>query len=405
MSTTTFRFQALAADGRTVNGQLEASDETAALRELLLRGLKPLQVAAVGAAPVAAAMGGGRRRANAGDRIALLRELATLLGAGVSLSEALPSLAEAYSGHALGPGLALADRAVRSGQRLSEGLRASGAGLPPYVFALAQAGEASGALAEALADAATQLEHEHRIAQELRNALIYPAVLVVSGVLAVGVIFVGVVPRFASLLTSARAEVPALSRWTIEGGLFVKQHLLQFGLGAAALACLAVVVLADPGLRARALDAASRLPLIGAWLVRVDVGRWATVLATLLANRVPIVDAIGLSAGALSLRRLRETLQPAVGEIQQGRMLSDVLAAYGWFPPARVNLIRVGERAGELPRMLATLGTMETESARTLQKRVLALIEPAAILIIGAVIGIIMIAVMLAITSLNTAAV
>ena len=78
--------------------------------------------------------------------------------------------------------------------------------------------------------------------------------------------------------------------------------------------------------------------------------------------------------------------------------------AFVRFPPARLNLVRVGERSGELPRMLGTLGEMETEAARTLQKRVLALIEPAAILIIGAVIGVIMVAVMLAITSLNTVA-
>ena len=90
--------------------------------------------------------------------------------------------------------------------------------------------------------------------------------------------------------------------------------------------------------------------------------------------------------------------------MERGRTLTEVLGGLGWFPPARLNLVRVGERAGELPRMLETLGRMETEAARTLQKRVLALIEPAAILVIGAVIGVIMVAVMMAITSLNSVA-
>jgi general secretion pathway protein F len=111
-----------------------------------------------------------------------------------------------------------------------------------------------------------------------------------------------------------------------------------------------------------------------------------------------------LSAGALRIDRLRRDLAGAAREIERGRTMADVLAAQGWFPPARLNLIRVGERSGELPRMLTTLGAMETEAARTMQKRVLTLIEPAAILIIGAVIGVIMVAVMMAITSLNTVA-
>jgi general secretion pathway protein F len=400
---TQFNYRAIDAEGASRSGQLDAVDETSALRELIQRGLTPLHISAVGGQR-APAPTGRRARVTLVDQIVLVQELATLLTAGVSLSESLPSLALAYADQSLGPGLARVDRDLRSGQRLSDALKQSGLALPPYVLALVQAGEASGELGPALADAAAQMEHERRIGQELRNALVYPVVLVLSGIVAVMVIFIGVVPRFASLLKSSRAEVPALSRWVIEGGLFVKQHLLGFGLGTVGLVAVIAFVLASPVWRASALSLAARAPLLGPWLVRVEIGRWATVLGTLLANRVPIIEAIGLSAGALRIDRLRRDLAGAAREIERGRTMADVLAAQGWFPPARLNLIRVGERSGELPRMLTTLGAMETEAARTLQKRVLTLIEPAAILIIGAVIGVIMVAVMMAITSLNTVA-
>ena len=173
-------------------------------------------------------------------------------------------------------------------------MKQGGLALPLYVLALVQAGGASGELGPALADAASQMRHERRIGQELRNALVYPVVLVLSGIVAVMVIFIGVVPRFASLLKSSRAEVPALSRWVIEGGLFVKQHLLGFGLGTVGLVAVIAFVLASPVWRASALSLAARAPLLGPWLVRVEIGRWATVLGTLLANRVPIIEAIGL---------------------------------------------------------------------------------------------------------------
>ena len=399
-----FSYRAFDSAGELRQGVVVASDEAAAIRDLLQQGLQPVSVAAPGAGPAPAVAVRGRGAVSAADRVSLVQELATLLGAGISLAEALPSLAQAYASHPLGEPLAAMDRDVRAGQRFSAALARSRLGLPAYVVALAEAGEAGGELAGALRDAATQMEYERRIGQELRNALVYPAVLVLSGLLAVMVIFVGVVPRFASLLKSSRSEVPEISRAVIEAGLFVKQHLLTFGLGAAVLALGAVVLLSRPGVRAAVLDALSRAPVLGPWLLRLEIGRWTTVLGQLLANRVPIISALKLSSGALRLRRLRDDLAAAPRELERGRTLSDVLGGLAWFPATRLNLVRVGERSGELPRMLATLGAMETDAARTLQKRALALIEPLAILIIGAVIGFIMVAVMLAITSLNTVA-
>ena len=400
----TYSYRALDADGRACQGVVVAGDEAAAIRDLVQQGLMPVSVNAPGASAAPAARSLRAGRVSGADRVSLVQELSTLLGAGISLAEALPSLAQAYAAHPLGPALAGLDRDVRAGQRFSEALARSPLGLPAYVVALAEAGEAGGELASALRDAATQMEHERRIGQELRNALVYPAVLVLSGVLAVLVIFVGVVPRFASLLKSSRADVPAMSRAVIEAGLFVKQNLLAFGLGSTALVLVVVVALSRPAVRAAVFDALSRAPVVGPWLLRLEIGRWTTVLGQLLANRVPIINALELSSGALRLRRLRDDLAAAPRELERGRTLSDVLVGLDWFPPTRLNLVRVGERSGELPRMLAVLGGIETDAARTLQKRALALIEPAAILLIGAVIGFIMVAVMMAITSLNTVA-
>lgn len=400
-----FDYRALDAQGREQRGQLAAADPVAAARELQHQGLTLLQLTPVSAAAPVAVPGLRARRPGVVERLTVVQELATLLGAGISLAEALPSLATAYAGQSLGAPLAKVGDAVRSGSRLSDALRDSGLDLPGYAMALVQAGEASGELAEALSDAAAQMDYERNVGQELRNALVYPSVLVIAGVAAVLIVLIGVVPRFASLLRGSRAEVPALSRAIIETGLYLKSNLLWCGLGGAALLGLCAYALASPPVRASLLQACARVPLLGAWLMRVEIGRWATVLSRLLANRVPIVGAIELSASTLRLPRLRDDLDSAGRELERGKTLTEVLSGLGWFPPTRLNLVRVGERSGELPRMLGTLGSMETEAARMLQKRVLALIEPAAILIIGAVIGVIMVAVMMAITSLNTAVV
>jgi general secretion pathway protein F len=215
---------------------------------------------------------------------------------------------------------------------------------------------------------------------------------------------VGVVPRFAGFVKSSRAEIPEISRWVIETGVTMQQNLGAIGLGAAVVAALLASLASQPAVRGAALQALASLPAIGPWLRSVDIGRWALVLGALLGNRVPIVDALRLSAGTLQLRPLREAILRGGAQLREGRSLSEILEQEAWFPEVRLSLVRVGERSGELPRMLRALGETETQSSRTLQKRVLALVEPAAILIIGAVIGVIMVAVMMAITSLNVVA-
>lgn len=400
-----FDYVARDQDGQEHKASIEAEDEAAAVHQLGREGLMPVRLSAVGVAIAQPSAARAGRKIRVADQTVLLRELSTLLGAGVSLGDALPSLAQAYATQALGPAMAALHTHVRGGGRLSEGFKAPSLGLPAFALALTQAGEASGQLAKALSEAADQLELERKVKEELRSALIYPTVLVLAGALAVFIIFVGVVPRFATLIRSSRAEVPELSRWVIESGVYVRAHLIEFGLGLGALASLGAYGLGREDLRRRALQVLGKIPGVGPWLIQSEIGRWASVLGALLSNRVPIVDAMGISAGVLQLDRLRKGIERAARSLQQGQTLAAALETQGWFPVTRLNLIRVGERSGELPKMLIALGQSQSDAARLMQKRLLTLIEPVAILLIGAVIGVVMVAVMMAITSLNSVAV
>ena len=404
-----WRWRALDAQGQPQQGSIQAANARDALHQLQRRQLTVLELQPQGGPADSAtpASADAAERPQGGvrpvDRMALLQELSTLLNAGVSLAEAAPSLAQAYAGAPLGVPLARLQRALQSGRPVGEAFRGAGLGLPEHAHSLIEAGDASGRLGAALQAAARQLEYDLGVRQQMKSALVYPSVLVASGVVAVFIIFVAVVPRFASLLGSGRAEVPALSRWIIGTGMYFQANmLLSITTVAATLAAL-VLLLRVPAVRQALLEALARAPVVGPWLTSSETGRWATLLATLLDNRVPMLQALELSARGLLLQRMRNGLAQAQGDIRRGRALSDILLQQGWVPATRVNLVRVGERAGELPRMLAQLGQMQTEAARGQLQRVLALVEPLAILLIGSVIGVIMLGVVLAITSLNTA--
>lgn len=400
MSTVRFIYDAYSG-GRPVQGEILAANETDALRTLSRKGLTPLRVrAADGSSPAAPRK---RARASQSDVAVLLREMGSLLQAGVSVGETLDGLVKAYSTSPLGTGLSAMRQAVVSGGSFLDGLRAADFGLPDYAEAMIASGEAAGTLASALDEAVVQIEYELQLREEIRNALIYPAILVSTGVVVVLIVFIAVVPRFGSLLKGGRAQVPAISRWVIEAGMYVQSHLVELAAVTLSFALVAAVLLSRPGVRQKFWHWGVHFPLLGAWIRETEIGRWASLLGSLLANRVPMLSALALSANSFRLPAMRANIDQAGLAVRRGSSLSEVLEAQAWIPPTRLNLIRVGERSGELPRMLATLGTMQSASAKQRMKRFLIVLEPAAILLIGVVVGFLMVSVMMALTSLNTA--
>ena len=401
-----YHYRARDAQGALQVGSIPAASERAALAQLQAKGLQVIALTAAHTATGPAHNSPApkaNRPPSAAQRIQLLQELATLLSAGVPLGEAAPSLRQAYAATTLAPALEHLRTQVQTGHSLAAALASSPLGLDAATLAMVEAGEAAGHLAQALEDAATQLDYERRVREEFKSALIYPAVLVGAGTTAVLGIFLIVVPRFASLLKGRHADIPTISRWVIEGGLYFQQHWLAVSLLIAGSLAALALALRQRRTQQHLLQWLARLPVAGPWLRQAEIGRWATLLASLLTHRVPLLQALALSAKSLRLDADRARLALLHDELRRGRALSDALADAHWIAPTHLNLLRVGERSGQLPPMLTRLGTIATEQARLRMQRLLQLIEPLAILLIGGIIGFIMVAVILAITSLNTA--
>lgn len=395
-----YHYQAVNQQGETVTGDIEADGERAVARLLRQRELVPtaIRTASTGMqTPVQRSRRGVKRT----DLALIVRELATLLRAGVSLAESVESLAQAHGHDALGTGLESIYSQLRAGTAFSATLADCGLPWPEYFHPLVSAGEQTGKLAQALDSVAEQMEHEERVNREIRNALIYPGILVFSGIAATLLIFVVVVPKFANLLKSGKGNIPEISVWVLKTGMFVQGNLLAFGLGGLALMLALFAALSNPRIRTRILDHLANLPIIGRWILDTELGRWAAMLSTLLANRVPILASFTLAEQGLRLASVRNKLQHVVREIRTGKKIADTMHATGLLGLTHINLIRVGERSGELAMTLRSVATLYENASRERLKRFLILLEPIAILLIGSVIGFIMVAIMLAITSLS----
>ncbi|GAP33870.1 hypothetical protein ISF6_1125 [Piscinibacter sakaiensis] len=379
-------------------GTLAAADVAAASRLLHERRLQPIALGPARAAvrPRRAARASA---ASSPDALALLiGEVATLLEAGVPLAEAIATLADA---HGEQHPLAAVLRSIRGGTSFSEALAGSGLKLPVYVLQLVRAGESTGKLGAALRAAAGHLEAELQFAQEARNALLYPSVLIGSGVLATLVMFVFVVPRFAAVLDNPKADLPWISTLVLGLGLWLTQHQVVVGAVVALLIVAVVWAARQERVRHAAWELAARLPVLGPWTQHAEIARWASLFAVLLNSRVPLLEALGQANETLRRRLLRSDAARVLSEVRGGKALSQALADARLLDAAGLNLVRVGERAGSLGATIASLARMHATQSQLRLKRFLVLLEPLAILMISLVLGGIMISVMLAITSLT----
>lgn len=395
-----FRYEALNAEGAVFTGAVRAATEREAARMLEKRGLSVVRLEAGAGAGKARRAG----RLRTADVIMALQELATMLTSGVPIVDAVGSQAMSAHHPRIVEAFTAMSRDLQRGQAFSATLAASGLPLPDYVVQLARAGELTGELGQALADAGAQLEYEYNLRNEMRNALIYPAVLVVAGAGAVALMFLFVVPKFASLLERAD-DLPFLA-WAVLGlGTWTNENFVAIAALVALAVVAAVAALRRPEVRSRLLDRASHMPVVGAWLVESDTARWAKMLGALLANRVPLLRALELAQSGLQLPHRKARMGEVSRAVRGGRALSDALEEHDALTATGYNLVRVGERSGKLAPMLESLARIYAEAGRNRMKQVLILIEPIAILLIGGMIGTIILGVILAITSANDLAI
>jgi general secretion pathway protein F len=395
----TFTYSALSSLGQSVSGELIAEHERAALRELKRRGLTPLSLAI--AAQARRRLLSWTRQPSADDHIRLANELAVLVEAGVSLSEAIDIASRSPVYNIFGDALGGLGRDLRRGVSVPDAVHANITTFPIYVYQLLEAGNQTGMLTGALKDASLQMQFDERVRKDIRSALIYPMFLIAMGTTATLFIFLFVVPRFAGMMKGRLQLMPPFSRGIFLAGMFLRDNIVSVaGLGVVLIAALALLF-RRPAVRARLRELAVRLPVLGNMLVEAEAGRWTAMLATLLHNRVPLVQSLSLARDSLLIESFKARLTQVERAVRGGSGLGAALADYRIFDESLVNLINVGERSGRLADMLRSAAHLAEQKGRDRIKRLMALLEPVSILVIGCMIGVIVISLFTAITSIN----
>ncbi|HUZ74916.1 MAG TPA: type II secretion system F family protein [Stellaceae bacterium] len=394
-----YQFRALRQDGRELVGQIESSSIRSAHRDLIRRGIRPMTIAPDVARRTSVAR--TKRKARRRDYIYVVKELHSLIAGGVPIAEAVSALVSATENPVLVSAYTDLNTRLRRGEKFSVAFRGCFPNYPIYIHRIIEAGELAGRLAEGLADAAAELEHEARIETEMRNALVYPVFLIGFGVLAILFIFLVVVPRFAAMFRGKYDAIPFLSYVVIAGGMWFHDHLLLSFALVAAVAITVVYVFREPEMRMRAREAVARIPFVNNWLIEIETARWAAVLARLMENRVPLLQSLELARTVMRSRDIQQRLVQVERAVRAGNAFAKGLDEYRFLPATALTLVRVGERSGNLADMMRSVASIYEEIVRNRTKAFLALVEPIAIVLIGGVIALVAVAIFLAITSIN----
>ena len=397
-ATQQFRYRAATTDGRLVDGVLSAASERAALASLEERALVPVELTLSSDVMIA------RRAARTSQRDALgawARTLATLLAASIPLDRAL-AFVMATSTHAR---VAIASsrlrEAVQRGESLSAAMQREPDVFSPVIVAMVGAGEEAGALDAAFARMAVYLEEQRALREQLRASLSYPALLGVVASIAVLVLMLFVVPRFATMLDELGGTLPLSTRLLLGVSDIAQRWWWLGGLALLGAVAGARAWLADPARRERWHAARWRLPVAGPIEEGLETARFLRTSATLLESGASVLSSLNGARSAVVNAAFRRRLDQAIEDVRRGRTIATAMT--GLLPPLALELIAAGEESGSLPELAMQAGERADEDAQRSLRRLVAFVEPALILLFGLLVGFVALAMLQAIYSVNAA--
>ncbi|KJS79202.1 GspF family T2SS innner membrane protein variant XcpS [Stutzerimonas kunmingensis] len=397
-----FEYLALDPRGREQKGLIEADSPRQARQLLREKQWAPLEVKQAKSKEDVSRGGlSFGRGLSARDLALVTRQLATLVQAALPIEEALRAAA-AQSTSAKIKSMLLAVRArVMEGHSLAAALREYPSAFPELYRATVAAGEHAGHLGLVLDQLADYTDQRQQSRQKIQLALLYPVILMVAS-LAIVVLLLGyVVPDVVKVFVNTGQELPALTRGLIATSDVVKNWgwLIVLGLIAAFLAMRAA--LRDPALRLRWHAFILRIPLIGRLSRATNTARFASTLAILTKSGVPLVEALSIAAAVIANLRIRERVVEAAQKVREGSSLTRALDATGEFPPMMLHMIASGEKSGELDQMLARTARNQENDLAAQVSLLVGLFEPFMLVFMGAVVLVIVLAILMPILSLN----
>jgi len=343
------------------------------------------------------------RKVKVGEIALAFRTLATMLGGGLPIIDSLTDVAEQSDNARFKEILLSVAGEVRKGNMLSAALADYPKVFGPLTCSLVQAGEESGTLAHMLSDLAEYLELQVDLRRKIKAGTRYPLFILGFFIVAMSFIFLYIVPKFKAIFATFGAELPLLTRVVMYISSQAASHLFYVGVVVVAIG-VGIHMWKKTEKGRRSLDAFMlRIPVVGKLIHQIIIARVARTLGLLIQSGIPVVDALRLTEAAAGNVPIGEHLKGTRQNIVRGSSLSEELASRPYFPRVLVRMTSAGESSGNLGSMLSRVADHYTRESSTTLDVLMAMLEPAMLVLLGIAVGIAVIAIYLPIFSLAKA--
>jgi len=402
-----FAYRGLASDGRAVAGVVDADSARTARAKLRAQSIFPTDIneelASSGRSlrDLLPSFASGRTKMSSGELSLLTRQLSALLGAGVQLVDAIGTLSDQSARPGVKKMLSQVRERVREGSSLADALSAHREVFSDLYIGMVRAGEAAAALEQVLDRLAEYSERQAEFVAKVRGALTYPIIMMCVGAAITGFLVTYVVPQVATIFKESRVALPTATRILIAISEFIIGWWMFLLIGTFGLIGAIWFGLSTPRGRRIYDETILRVPYLGTTITRIICARFARTLGTLLASGVQLLPALDAVKGVVTNVVLRDAVNQSRDSIREGHGMGQTLGQSGLFPPLLVEMVKVGERSGELEPMLDRVAdNYEHEVANSLSQMT-TILEPVMTLTMAGVIVFMMLAVLMPIFQLN----
>ncbi len=408
-----YAYKGLTNEGKAIAGVIDADSPKGARLKLRRTGVYPTDLSeerAQRAAAAAAEPGSSRLQANFGqlferitpqDLALMTRQLSTLVGAGLPLVECLGALIEQIDNARIKRTLSQVREQVVEGRAFADALRDH-----PKVFSdlyvnMVRAGEASGALDIVLLRLAEYTESAAKLRSKVQTAMTYPVLMSVAGGTIMIFLLAFVVPKVTRIFAETKQALPLMTVILLAISNFMAQYWWVLVCGAIAAIVAVRVSVRTPAGRLRYDGYLLRFPYFGKLIKKVALARFSRTLSTLLSSGIPLLSALDIVRNVVDNAVLSQAIENARNSIREGQSIAPPLRKSGLFPPLVLHMVAVGEKSGELEEMLSRAADAYDNEVEASVAAMTSILEPVMILIMGAIVLFIVLAILLPIFALN----
>ncbi|MEF9918638.1 MAG: type II secretion system F family protein [Eubacterium sp.] len=328
------------------------------------------------------------------------REIESMLASGITVIRALGIMMERDIKPNVKKVYQMLYREVQQGITLSDAMENLTGSFPNLIVNMFKAGESSGQMTETAHKMAIYYEKEHRLHTKIRNAMIYPVLLLVATVVVVIGLFTWILPQFFSLFADMGSELPGITKMVMGMSTFITTNWIYLLIGALLIFMILQALLKVPSVRLEFDKLKVHLPWAGKLIKVIYTARFARTLSSLYSSGLSMINAMEISARIVGNTYIEHQFKKSTQMVRSGGTLSDAIGSVDGFDKKLVSTIFIGEETGNLDNMLdAIADSYDYDSEMVIQKMV-TIIEPVMIIIMAVIIGTVMLSVMVPIMSM-----